>query len=85
MALATALAAFPAAAQQMKTVDGVVINIGIAKALMAEHVDAQHGVHKKERMAAARSTSPSAWPRNKAHDPFVDWASVFEGPDSVQR
>lgn len=48
VALATALAAFPAAAQQRKTVDGVVINIniGIVNALMAEHVDAQHGVHK---------------------------------------
>jgi hypothetical protein len=43
---AAALAAFPAAAQQRKTVDGVVINIGILGALMAEHVDAQHGVHK---------------------------------------
>ena len=21
----------------------------------------------------------------RAHDPFIDWASVFEGPDSVQR
>ncbi len=46
VALAAALAAFPAAAQQRKTVDGVVINIGIVNALMAEHVDAQHGVHK---------------------------------------
>lgn len=46
VALAAALVAFPAAAQQRKTVDGVVINIGIIDALMAEHVDAQHGVHK---------------------------------------
>ena len=46
VALATALVAFPAAAQQRKTVDGVVINMGILGALMAEHVDAQHGVHK---------------------------------------
>ena len=41
-----ACVALPAAAQQMKTVDGVVINIGIADALHVEHVDAQHGVHK---------------------------------------
>lgn len=45
-ALAMALAALPVAAQQMKTVNGVVINIGIVDALTAEHVDAQHGVHK---------------------------------------
>ena len=38
--------ALPAAAQQMKTVDGLVINIGIAGAIHVEHVDAQHGVHK---------------------------------------
>ena len=43
--LASAIA-FPAAAQQMKTVDGVVINMGIIDALMAEHVDSQHGTHK---------------------------------------
>lgn len=43
---ALALAALPAAAQQMKTVGGIVINIGIVKAIDAEHVDAQHGVHK---------------------------------------
>jgi hypothetical protein len=45
LALAAGLVAVPASAQQMKTVGGVVINIGIVKALAAEHVDAQHGVH----------------------------------------
>lgn len=45
-ALALALFAAPAFAQQVKTVNGIVINIGIVGALMAEHVDAQHGVHK---------------------------------------
>lgn len=43
---AAALLSFPAAAQQMKTVQGVVINIGVIAALEAEHADAQHGVHK---------------------------------------
>ena len=46
IALAAALAASPAAAQQRKTADGMVINMGILGALAAEHVDAQHGVHK---------------------------------------
>lgn len=46
LALAAALVATPASAQLMKTVKGVVINIGIVSAVMAEHVDAQHGVHK---------------------------------------
>lgn len=41
-----AAAAFPASAQQMRTVAGMVVNIGILSAIMAEHVDAQHGVHK---------------------------------------
>jgi hypothetical protein len=41
-----ALSSFPASAQQMKTVQGVVINIGIVDAIAAEHADAQHGVHK---------------------------------------
>lgn len=45
-ALAAALLAMPAAAQQTKTVQGLVINIGIVSALAAEHVDAQHGVHQ---------------------------------------
>ena len=45
-ALAAAAIALPAAAQQMKTVGGVVINIGIVSAIAAEHTDAQHGVHK---------------------------------------
>jgi hypothetical protein len=44
--LAACLAALPVAAQQVKMVSGLVINIGITSALDAEHVDAQHGVHK---------------------------------------
>ena len=44
IAAAAACLALPAAAQQ-KTVDGLVINIGIADAIHVEHVDAQHGVH----------------------------------------
>jgi hypothetical protein len=43
--LGAALAALPAAAQQMKTVGGVVVNLGIVSAIAAEHTDAQHGVH----------------------------------------
>ena len=43
--LAAALASLPAAAQQ-KTVEGVVVNLGIINAISAEHSDAQHGVHK---------------------------------------
>jgi hypothetical protein len=43
---AAVLLSFSAAAQQMKTVQGVVVNIGIVKAIEAEHIDAQHGVHK---------------------------------------
>ena len=46
LALGLALVAAPASAQQMKKVKGIVINIGMVDALMAEHVDAQHGVHK---------------------------------------
>lgn len=46
LALGLALIAASASAQQMKTVKGIIVNIGIVKALMAEHVDAQHGVHK---------------------------------------
>ncbi|HEU4351401.1 MAG TPA: hypothetical protein VFR66_05960 [Burkholderiales bacterium] len=45
-ALGAALVALPAAAQQMKTVGGIVVNIGIISAIAAEHADAQHGVHK---------------------------------------
>lgn len=45
-ALGLALVASPLSAQQMKKVDGIVINVGIVHALDAEHVDAQHGVHK---------------------------------------
>ena len=44
-AFGTALAALPAAAQQMK-VGGLVVNMGIISAISAEHSDAQHGVHK---------------------------------------
>jgi len=44
--LGATLAALPAAAQQMKTVGGVVVNLGIVSAIAAEHADAQHGVHK---------------------------------------
>jgi hypothetical protein len=43
---AALLVSFSAAAQQMKTVQGVVINIGIVAAIEAEHADAQHAVHK---------------------------------------
>lgn len=45
-ALGAALVAAPVAAQQMKTVGGVVVNIGIISAIAAEHADARHGVHK---------------------------------------
>ncbi|HEU4925035.1 MAG TPA: hypothetical protein VFT23_18390 [Burkholderiales bacterium] len=45
-ALSAALVAAPAAAQQMKTVGGVVVNIGIISAIAAKHADARHGVHK---------------------------------------
>jgi hypothetical protein len=45
-ALAAAVVAFPVSAQQMKTVSGMVVNIGIVNAIVAEHADAQHGVHK---------------------------------------
>lgn len=45
-ALGATLVALPAAAQQMKTVGGVVVNIGVMSAIEAEHVDAQHGAHK---------------------------------------
>ncbi len=45
LASLSALLALPAYAQQ-KTVNGLVVNIGILKAIDAEHSDAQHGVHK---------------------------------------
>src|SRR4026209_2349688 len=45
-AIAAAAIAFPASAQQMKTVGGIVVNIGIVSAIDADHADAQHGVHK---------------------------------------
>ena len=45
-ALGAALVALPASAQQMKTVGGIVVNIGIVSAIDAEHADARHGVHK---------------------------------------
>jgi len=44
--LFAAAIAFPASAQQMKAIDGMVINMGIINAIMAEHVDSQHGTHK---------------------------------------
>jgi hypothetical protein len=44
--LAAALVSAPASAQQAKTVADVTIRFGLVTALMAEHVDAQHGVHK---------------------------------------
>jgi hypothetical protein len=43
-ALAAAAVAFPASAQRMKTVRGMVINMRIMNAITAEHVDSQHGV-----------------------------------------
>ena len=44
--LAAVLVGAPAMAQQAKTVADVTIRFGIVTALSAEHVDAQHGVHK---------------------------------------
>lgn len=44
--LAAALVGAPASAQQAKTVADVTIRYGLVTALSAEHVDAQHGVHK---------------------------------------
>ncbi|HJY75925.1 MAG TPA: hypothetical protein VKE95_04800 [Burkholderiales bacterium] len=41
-----ALVALPVSAQTQKTVNGLVVNIGIMSAIDAEHTDAQHGVHK---------------------------------------
>lgn len=43
--LAAVLVSAPASAQQAKTVAGVTIRFGLVTAYMAEHVDAQHGVH----------------------------------------
>jgi hypothetical protein len=43
---ALAAAAFPVQAQQMKPVGGLVVNMGLVNAIMAEHADAQHGVHQ---------------------------------------
>ena len=45
-AVAAAAFALPASAQQMKTVGGMVVNIGLMNAIAVEHVDAQHGIHK---------------------------------------
>ena len=44
--LAAVLVSAPATAQQAKTVADVTIRFGLVTALEAEHVDAQHGVHK---------------------------------------
>ena len=41
-----AMAALPVSAQTQKTVNGLVVNIGIMGSIDAEHTDAQHGVHK---------------------------------------
>ena len=41
-----AMAALPVSAQTQKTVNGLVVNIGVMNAIDAEHTDAQHGVHK---------------------------------------
>jgi hypothetical protein len=41
-----AFVALPVSAQTEKTVNGLVINIGITNSIDAEHSDAQHGVHK---------------------------------------
>ena len=49
-----AMLALPVCAQQMKTVGGLVINIGIVSAIDAEHVDAQHGAHKGGHGSGAR-------------------------------
>lgn len=43
--LAAAAIALPAWAQ-VKTVGGMVVNIGIVNAIAAEHADAKHGVHQ---------------------------------------
>ena len=40
------LLALPVYAQSQKTVNGLVVNIGIVNAIDAEHTDAQHGAHK---------------------------------------
>src|SRR5262245_2429127 len=41
-----ALLALPVCAQSQKTVQGLIVNIGIMSSIDAEHSDAQHGVHK---------------------------------------
>jgi len=41
-----ALVALPVPAQTQKTVNGLVVNIGVMNAIDAEHTDAQHGAHK---------------------------------------
>jgi len=45
-AVVCALVALPVPAQTQKTVNGLVVNIGIMSSIDAEHTDAQHGVHK---------------------------------------
>lgn len=44
--LTAALVVAPASAQQAKKVGDVVVSFGLVAALAAEHVDAQHGIHK---------------------------------------
>lgn len=41
-----AMTALPVSAQTQKTVNGLVVNMGIMNSIDAEHTDAQHGVHK---------------------------------------
>ena len=45
-AVVCALVALPVSAQTQKTLNGLVVNIGIMSSIDAEHTDAQHGVHK---------------------------------------
>lgn len=46
LVLAAVLVSAPSSAQQAKTVADVTIRLGLVSALEAEHVDAQHGMHK---------------------------------------
>lgn len=44
--LAATLAGAPASAQQAKTVADVTVRYGLVEAVQAQHVDAQHGMHR---------------------------------------
>jgi hypothetical protein len=46
VALLSALVSLTGYAQSQKTVNGLVVDIGIVNAIEAEHTDAQHGTHK---------------------------------------